>query len=544
MFFIDFYYDIDTIENNLIWIIPIVLFITLILLIISFIWSFRNFKRLFSKIDKKTWTALLLIFLVGFSLRVFVTPQVHILYFDEDGYLAIGDSIATCGKGYWCLYSDQNNCFEFEYNKQPIGYSVLISGVFLFGGGESTAHTFTAIISSLTIFSVFFISYLLFENKKISLFSTLLFSLIPVAIRWAPTTTTDTVFIFFMSLTILGFLSYFKNHNNTSNNNILLFSFFSLTYAIQIRPEGLLLTFIIFLMFILINKNFFQNIIKRDFLLILLIFSIMIVPHLIHTNVVKYENWGAKDNKLDTKYAFNNLKTNGNFFFDNIHFPVFFTVLAFLGLAYRKMWKKKIFLASWFLIFFGLYLLFYAGSFDYGVDVRFSLTMYLPIAILGGCGALFISDNLNNLIKLLFNKKWISYFGLIIVTLCIIISFIPFIGFVSSVDKKAWDARLSHDFLVEKMEELDDNSWIITATPSIVQINGKNFMHTSLATNRSIMYDILRNSDQVYYYEDYWTYVKFNQTWGKYMHDNYKLTIYDSVRVKGTEYTLYYITWK
>ena len=40
----------------------------------------------------------------------------------------------------------------------------------------------------------------------------------------------------------------------------------------------------------------------------------------------------------------------------------------------------------YFLLFFGMALAFYAGSYDYGADVRYSLATYPPVAILGGLG--------------------------------------------------------------------------------------------------------------------------------------------------------------
>jgi hypothetical protein len=169
--------------------------------------------------------------------------------------------------------------------------------------------------------------------------------------------------------------------------------------------------------------------------------------------------------------------------------------------------------------------------------------MYIPIALIGGCGAFLIAENLNKVIKKISNKKYFSYIGLLTVTVLIIGSFFPFIEFVSSTGQKASDARLSHDFLVEKMDELDDECWIITMIPSVVDINGKNFLHAGFATDEEIMNKVLNENDCVFYYEDYWTYVLYNKTVGEYIHDNYKLTTYDSVRVRGTEYTLYYITW-
>ena len=41
----------------------------------------------------------------------------------------------------------------------------------------------------------------------------------------------------------------------------------------------------------------------------------------------------------------------------------------------------------YFLLFFGIDLVFYAGSYNYGADVRYSLMTYPPIAVLGGLGA-------------------------------------------------------------------------------------------------------------------------------------------------------------
>ena len=44
-------------------------------------------------------------------------------------------------------------------------------------------------------------------------------------------------------------------------------------------------------------------------------------------------------------------------------------------------------MAVYFLLFFGIGLVFYAGSYNYGADVRYSLMTYPPLAILGGLGA-------------------------------------------------------------------------------------------------------------------------------------------------------------
>jgi len=540
IFAIEYCFDNTTIQNNLAWIVPIFLGVTLFLLMFSFLFSFKDLKKLFKKIDKKTWIALLLIFLVGSSLRVFVAPHTHRLYFDEDMYLNIGQNIARDGRAVVCQYGTPEKCYKGVYNKQPAGYPFLMSMCFLFGNNETTAHYFTAILSSLTILTVFFIAYLLFWNKKISLFSALVFGLIPVAIRWAPTTSTDTVFMFFSGLVVFAFLSYFKN----SKNRVLLFSFASLAYAIQIRPEGILLIFVVVFMFMFFKKNLLSLIGKKWFLIIFVVFLLLIAPHLLHLYSVKDDTWGAYKNKLGFEYISENLYDNGMFFFENTRFPVVFSIFALIGLFLYRFWKEKLFLMLWFVLFFGQYLLFYAGSFNYGVDVRFSLTMYIQVAILCGCGAFLIADNLNKFVARVVKNRWGSMIGIVVVVVIIVVFFFPFIGFVSSVGEEAWDARLHHDFLVEKMKELDDDSWIITLVPSIVLINGKKAIEPNSLRDQKRLDELLDKNEPIYFYEGYWCRAEpFKSNTCQYIHDNFHLTIYDRVTERYRTYTLYKVNF-
>jgi hypothetical protein len=536
-------FETNLIKDNLMWIIPIFLAITFFLLISSFIWSFKDLKNLFKKIDRKTWIALLLIFLVGLSLRVFVAPHTDRVLFDEDMYLQIGQNIVLYGKAGMCDYGDLEQCYIIWLNKQPNGYPFLMSFTFLFGTGETAAHYVTAIISSLTILTVFFISYLLFENKKISLFSSLIFSFIPIAIRWAPTTCSDTVFLFFMGLTVFAFLSYFKS----KDNKVLLFSFVSLAYAIQVRPEGVLLIGVILILFLIFAKDLFYILSNKKLLAILIIFSILIIPHLLHLNAVKDEGWGTEQDKLSFEYVDNNFETNAGFFFENTRFPLIFTIFSLIGVAgmiISKKFKEEIFLGLWFIIFFTQYLLFYAGSFDYGTDVRFSLTMYIPVAIFAGFGAFFISKSAGDLVNRFFKNKYVHFAATIMIAIIIILAFIPFFNFVGEIGEKAWDARLHSDFLTDKSNELDDDSWILSLTPAIPQINGKKTFYTPNFRNTEWA-DKLLSEAEVYYFEGYWSRLsQFKTGIVQYMKDNYNLTEYDSITEKDRTYTLYHVTRK
>ncbi len=530
----------NVIQQNLMWITPIFFALTLGIILISFFLSIKDIKKIFKNVDKKTWIVVIIIFLCGMSLRTFASPHTHRLFYDEDIYLNIGQNIAKEGRVILCNYGNQEKCFEGIYNKQPNGYSFLMSPIFIFNASESAAHYLTAFISSLTIPMIFLIGYLLFENKKIGILSSLIFSLIPITIIWAPTTTAGSVSIFFISLTLFSFLCYFK----TKKTTILLLSFSTLAYAIQVRPEGIMFLIVIFISFFLLNKEPFKDFEKRNFLIFFTIFFILIVPHMLHTSSVKSEGWGASGNKLGLEYVENNLNVNGMFFFKNIRFPVLFTILGIIGLYpfkgkislknFLKGMRTKSILIVWFLIFFVLYLLFYAGSFDYGVDVRFSLNLYIPLALLGGCGAYLISKNINKLLK----KEYIS---ISIISIIIIVSFVPFYEYSTGLGEKAWDARLAHDFVVEEMKEIDDECWIFTHVPSVILVNGKNSLQAWYAQNKEVRENIMKE-DCVMFYEEYWC---SSEPWKsgpcKYFHDNFDMEVYSNVTGRYKKFTLYKI---
>jgi hypothetical protein len=215
------------------------------------------------------------------------------------------------------------------------------------------------------------------------------------------------------------------------------------------------------------------------------------------------------------------------------------------------------------MIFFGLYLFFYAGSFNYGVDVRYSLTMYIPVAILGGCGAYLILIILTKIIEknieltrmmheekkgnflIEKNKIKINWITTVIVAILLIITFTPFINLTCSVGEKAWDARLAHDFLVENIKELDKDSWIFSHIPYVALINGRNSADAYYAQNPDIMNDIFDKTDNVYFYEEYWCGCEpYKSSTCKYFHDNFKLKVYKSVSEKNRNFTLYKIERK
>src|SRR5262249_26431176 len=106
-----------------------------------------------------------------------------------------------------------------------------------------------------------------------------------------------------------------------------------------------------------------------------------------HLAAVRNEGWGTTQERMSIAYAVQNLRVNGWFFLRDARFPVAFTLVALIGWVAPRADAGRAAIVVYFGLFFGVTLFFYAGSYDYGADVRYSLATYPPIAILAGLGA-------------------------------------------------------------------------------------------------------------------------------------------------------------
>ena len=60
----------------------------------------------------------------------------------------------------------------------------------------------------------------------------------------------------------------------------------------------------------------------------------------------------------------------------------------------------------WFLLFWGIFIFFYAGSYNYGADVRFALVSYIPIALIAGYGAAALEGLVATKIRIILSRVY------------------------------------------------------------------------------------------------------------------------------------------
>ena len=206
--------------------------------------------------------------------------------------------------------------------------------------------------------------------------------------------------------------------------------------------------------------------------------------HAAHLFAVRNLDWGAVGPRFSIRYIEANLRANGWFYLYDERFPVSLTLLAVIGLATFRQRRDAWSMAMYFLLFFVIDLVFYAGSYNYGADVRYSLMTYPPIAVLGGLGAARLADGLGGLSVNVGNRSR-SPFAFrvparaLLVTI-LLFQFLWYSPVVRATTEEAWAARADVRFAQSFAREIPRNSYVLTHNPSMFHLWGVNAGQMSL----------------------------------------------------------------
>ncbi len=506
-------YDNWQLRQHLVWVSPLSLEIHFFLILLGGVINLSLFKDIFKAIRGRTRLLLLLTVLSGTLITMFVAPRTHRIYYDEDIYLNIGQNIAMVKKAAMCnegehIYGEYF-CYRLEYNKQPNGWPYLTSIIFrLFGVSHLLCHLLNNLIWGLSIVSVFLVGFLLFDDQRAGMLGALMFALIPEGLIWSNTTSAEPSAALFTSLAVLSMLLFAKHPERKT----LFLASVLLSFSLQFRPESLLVSLPLGLILLFLARREFLN---AEIYLFILLFLILALPHFIHLYAVKSEGWGAAGgSKFALSYLKENLSVNGLFYLKNRRFPLICTLFFFAGLflpalksgkegkiAHKTglsfLSKEKSIVLSWFLAFWGIFIFFYAGSYNYGADVRFSLLSYIPFAVLAGFGASASS-------------RWLERFGFERsspgLAMLILVSFLWFMPYVRALKQEAWGARMDHDYAEIMVEKLPPGSLILTHNPNMFLLWGKNAAQSSLATHEQGHIRNLYNRfpGGIYFHYNFW----------------------------------------
>jgi hypothetical protein len=445
---------------------------------------------------------------LALALTFFVAPRTNRIYYDEQIYQSVGQNLADLKLAQMCndgtLEYGRLECRSGEYNKQPYAYPHLLSLVYrIFGVGPSGAFLVNAAVMALTVGAVYLLVLILFDDRIAAFYAGLLVTLIPEQLVWSATAAVEPS----ASLACVAALAATALFNRSRSTAALALAVVSAAYAIQFRPESILIVPVILL---LMWQRGWNELRRVRFWWLGLLFVALVAVHVGHMVAVRNEGWGTSDARMSLGYVAENLRVNGWFYVWDERFPVLFTLLAVVGLFGRggpqRLTIERIAVLGYFALFFAIDLLFYAGSYDYGADMRYSLMTYPPLAVLGGLGVARLIG-------------WAERTGPIralkaVVTVALAFQFLWYTPVVRATTQEAWAARADVRFAKSFVPELPRNSYVLTHNPGMFHVWGVNAGQMSLIASNSA----------------YLTYLADRYAGGVYLHWNYWCNVQDPVQ--------------
>jgi 4-amino-4-deoxy-L-arabinose transferase-like glycosyltransferase len=502
---------------------------------------FLNCNRLwieFKKIPNLTWTLVALIALLSFWLSHWVAPRTHRIYYDEDIYqnialnIAYNNRAAMVNDGSWEFgeFKARRN----EYNKQPNGLPVLLSIAYrLFGVSEAVAHNLVNLLFPVAVGLVFLCGVWLFNSATAGVFAATIYALIPENSLWFSTTAVEPATAVFTLLAVASALFFIKSRSTPS----LFLAAVALALAVQFRPEVILIAGLIFLIILVEASGEYK---KCRIYWLAALFVALIFCHILHLYAVRGESWGSGGAKFASEHFWHNFGTNTRYYLNGDRFPILFTALALPGLILAGIKNHKVvalYLVTWFLLAWGVFLFFYAGSYEYGADVRFSLMSMAPLALSGGIGA-------SCLLRVL--QKYAPAPGLFVIVSMLIINLLAYLPLIRSTMQESWQSRDDHQAAQYFSDLVPPDGVVMTHNPGMFHVWGINAAQMSLFKEdpnyiRQVLGPKFR--DKLFLHWNFWCNVNdpVQSGFARYIMDNYKTSQLAEKIVRNKRYALYRI---
>lgn len=508
------------------------LFLTMLVIsIILFILTFQELKKYCLKLKKRTKLILLIIFLIGFLLRVFFMPHYHLFAVDDFWLMDQGKNFLWKGSPEVCNYNSlgEEKCEMIK----SVGYPVVLSmSFFTFGINNYVALYFTSILATISLILFFFFVHIILKDENIALFSTVLLLFDKTNLYISSHVENINGGIFFLLASLIFFIIYFKK----KDIKIHFLAIFLFLITIFIRIEYLLAGIIIFILYLL---NCRKDIKKNHLIYPTTLGAITIIFYLLQIPVISKIGY-------NTLFSLTNLKEN--LIVQTLNLPhnynFFLIALLILGLIYSfKEHTKKASLILTSLIVFSLFYFTWTQTNLY----RVMMLVFLHLMI-------FISFGFKYLVVCLKEFKYFKtliYF--IMITLLINFS-IDTIALKEEIKKEEiLELNTLMPEIIEK--QVSEDCFIILERPVFLTAttNLKVIPTIEIYSQPNKIKLLLNKSGCVVFYENSFCYEDLDEGPGrtafqrnstgrcKYFHKNYKLSEFFAYKKNNYTYRLYKI---
>jgi 4-amino-4-deoxy-L-arabinose transferase-like glycosyltransferase len=429
-------------------------------------------------------------------LVVSIPPRTNRIFYDEQIYQNIGQNLADMKRAQMCndgtIDGGRLRCAIGEYNKQPYAYPHLLSLAYrVVGVRASVPFAINATAAGLAAAFLYLFVVVLFDDRVAAFFAAALLLSMPEQLVWSATAAVEPSAELATIAALLATACCVRLRSAAS----LAGAAVATAYAVQFRPESLLILPAVVL---LIWQRARDELSQPRIWWAGLLFLGLAAVHVAHLAAVANEGWGTTQARMSAAYVADNLRVNGAFFVADQRFPALYTLLAVVGLCAWRDRAGRATLAVFFCLFFGVTLSFYAGSYDYGADVRFSLAAYPAVAALGGLGAGRLAASIRGMPRRVGAAALMAAMGGMF--------FWWYAPVARSTRDTASAARADVEFATAFAPLVRGRAYVLTHNPGMLQVLGVSAGQMSFAAADPSRLDDLsrRFDDGVYLHWNFW----------------------------------------
>lgn len=391
-------------------------------------------------------------------------PRTSRIYYDEQIYQGVGRNLSDLHRAQMC--NDGNveygrlECWHGEYNKEPYGYPYMLSLVYRAAGvSEGAAYRFNNVVAGLAVLVTVLLADLLFRDFWIAILSGLVLAVLPMQLTWSGSAAAEPSAALWCAAAALAAVHFAR----ARTTGALAWTIAVSAFAMTVRPECLLIVPVIALAILLLAPD---EVRRARFWLAGAAGAAMSTLTILHMIAVRHEGWGTAGPSMSWQFAVRNFPINFWFYFADERFSTVCGLAAIAGLVMKGRIRERALLLAYFLAFWTVFVFFYAGSYNYGADVRYSLMSYVPIAILAGAGLGRIGESW----RARWPGRWTDrrVFGSIAAV--VVFQFLWYLPLVRATGEEAWAARADVKYARSFAQNLPPNSFVLTHNPNMFHV--------------------------------------------------------------------------
>lgn len=370
-----------------------------------FLYNLENFYVFFQKFHKnKILLFSFFIFIMALVLREYTIPHMHHVYYDEFYYINIAKNIYHHNIFGSTLSGDLFNLDVVGIPIRPGGYPFLLNFAFrIFGESPEVIFQTNIFFGALSVVLVFWIAYFLFDdNLRVGLWSALVFSFLPIHLKYSGSAISEISALFFILLAAWVTAVYFK----TRKQSLLYLLNFVIIFSAYIKPENAILFLFVIVLVILEYK---RGYISKDTLLRVTINSGLLLVPLIWQipYMISLEQANSKNSFVSINNFFSNIIPNLQYLLDFRFHSIIGTIFFLIGslVVFIKKIKSGFLLVFCFLAFYFINTSYFMGRFSllYSSDSdRHFFILAIPFSVLAGYGIYSALSNIRQRLLSLF----------------------------------------------------------------------------------------------------------------------------------------------